>query len=374
MTYIPTLRAALTAFSVALATTATPLLANPFAPGWVLEADASALRFTSVKNGSVTETSSFATYTGLIDPNGTASVNILLDSVDTKVDLRNVRMRFLFFETFKFPEATVSMQLTEEMVAGLAERRRMVMTLPFDLTMRGITRTEEAEVAITLLGEDMVSVSSYTPVTLKTQEYDLEVGRGKLEEAAGVTIVPQSTVSFDFVFARLPGEGGQVPVASAPAEATPAAAETATAPASGFVVATPQPTQVALETAGDFSLEECAGRFEILSRTGNIYFSTASARLRDDSRAVLDSIADIIGRCPGLKVEVSGHTDSDGSEANNQRLSERRAASVVQYLSANGAPSDRMVPVGYGESRPIVANDSAANKQRNRRIEFALGQ
>ena len=364
-----TFRAAIAALGVALAAAASPSLANPFQPGWVLEADQSALRFTSVKNGSVTETSSFATYTGIIEPSGTATVNILLDSVDTKVDLRNVRMRFLFFETFKFPEATVSLALTEDMVADLPEKRRKIMTLPFDLTMRGITRTEQAEVAITLLGDDMVSVSSATPVTLKTADYDLEVGRGKLEEAAGVTIVPQTTVSFDFVFTRLPTQGGDVPVASAPAQV---------APASGFRMATPeapvQPTPVALETAGDFSMEECVGRFEILSRTGNIYFATASARLRDDSRAVLDSIANIISRCPGLTVEVSGHTDSDGSDATNQRLSERRAASVVEYLASNGVPSDRMIPVGYGEARPIVPNDSAENKQRNRRIEFALSQ
>ncbi|MEM1430475.1 MAG: OmpA family protein [Pseudomonadota bacterium] len=369
-----TFRATIAAVGIALAAAASPSLANPFEPGWILEADSSALRFTSVKNGSVTETSSFATYTGIIDPNGAATVNILLDSVDTKVDLRNVRMRFLFFETFKFPEATVSLQLTEAMLADLPEKRRKIMSIPFSLTMRDITNSGEAELAVTLLTDDMVSVSSATPVTLKTADYDLEVGRGKLEEAAGVTIVPQTTVSFDFVFSRLPSQGGTPPVASAaPSAQAPAAAE----PASSFRVATPQPaepTQVALETSGDFSLEECAGRFEILSRTGNIYFSTASARLRTESRAVLDSIADIISRCPGLTVEVSGHTDSDGSNATNQVLSERRAASVVDYLVTNGVPSDRMIPVGYGEARPIVPNDSSANKQRNRRIEFALSQ
>ncbi|MEM6740523.1 MAG: OmpA family protein [Pseudomonadota bacterium] len=367
MRTLPTLRAGLAAVSLALATSLSPAHANPFEPGWVLEAEASALRFTSVKNGSVTETSSFATYTGGIEPNGLAKVNILLDSVDTKVDLRNVRMRFLFFETFKFPEATVTLTLTEDMVADLPEKRRKIMVLPFDLTMRGITNSHEAEVAVTLLGENMVSVSSATPVTLKTADYDLEVGRGKLEEAAGVSIVPQTTVNFDFVFMRLPSEGDTAPVASAPQIEEPQ-------PTSSFVVATPQPTQVALETSGDFSFEECVGRFEILSRTGNIYFNTASARLRDESRAVLDSIADIISRCPDLKVEVSGHTDSDGSDANNQILSERRAASVVDFLAQAGVPSERMIPVGYGEAQPIAPNDSAANKQRNRRIEFALAQ
>ena len=81
---------------------------SPFGDGWKLEGGASSLQFQSIKKGSVIETSSFATMSGAISPDGQASLKILLDSVDTKVDLRNVRMRFLFFETFQFPEANVT--------------------------------------------------------------------------------------------------------------------------------------------------------------------------------------------------------------------------------------------------------------------------
>ena len=330
-----------------------PGFANPFAPGWVLEAEQSTLRFTSIKQGAIIETSSFATYTGVIDPAGRAEIKVLTDSVDTKIDLRNVRMRFLFFETFKYPEATVTLQLREEMIADLETVRRKVLTLPFDITLLGSTRTLETEVAVTLLGEDMVSVSSNTPITIALADFNLTEGREKLEEAAGVTIVPSASVTFDFVFSRLPEAEGT---------------ETAAAATDARQLA----RLSALETQGYFSREECAGRFEILSRTGNIYFSTGSARLRAESDAVLESITDIISRCPGLVVEISGHTDSDGPNAMNQRLSERRAGSVVTYFGNKGISQERLVAVGAGEESPVAPNDTPANKQKNRRIEFRL--
>ncbi len=331
-----------------------PGFANPFAPGWVLEAEQSALRFTSIKQGSIIETSSFATYTGVIDPTGRAEIKVLTDSVDTKVDLRNVRMRFLFFETFKYPEATVSLQLQEDMLTDLEDLRRKVLKIPFDLTLLDSTRSLDAEFAVTLLSEDLVSVSSSTPITIALEDFNLNTGREKLEEAAGVTIVPSATVTFDFVFSRLPAAQSAEVLAAASTDARQLARVSA------------------LETQGDFSREECAGRFEILSRTGNIYFSTGSAQLRPESDAVLESITDIIKRCPGLEVEISGHTDSDGSNALNQRLSEQRAGSVIRYFDANGIASDRLVAVGAGEESPVAPNDTPENKQKNRRIEFRL--
>lgn len=128
----------------------------------------------------------------------------------------------------------------------------------------------------------------------------------------------------------------------------------------------------ALEPEGDFSREACVGRFEILSRTGNIYFRTGSARLQDESAALLNAVVNIVDRCPELNVMISGHTDADGGAAANQRLSEQRAASVVSYLAAAGIDGDRLRAVGYGEERPVVPNDSLANKRLNRRIEFAV--
>lgn len=72
------------------------------------------------------------------------------------------------------------------------------------------------------------------------------------------------------------------------------------------------------------------------------------------------------------KVEISGHTDSSGSDAYNQRLSERRAEAVKAYLVTQGVSADKMITVGYGESRPIASNKTSAGRTRNRRVEVKI--
>lgn len=325
---------------------------NPFDPGWVLEPEASSLRFQSVKNQSKIESSSFATITGTIEPSGLATVKILLDSVDTKVDLRNVRMRFLFFETFKFPEATITVQIDPADVTDLAQVRRKRMVLPYSISLHGISQTLEADLALTLIDDDLVAVSTNEPITLAVSDFALTEGLEKLQDAASVEIVPSTTVTFDFIFKRLSGGSDAIVTA----------------------VATPEkPASAALEAEGDFSLEACVGRFEILSRSGNIYFAPGSARLTTDSRPLLDTVADIVRRCPGLVIQVGGHTDSLGPDEANQVLSERRAASVVSYLAEKGIASGRVIPVGFGEKRPVASNDTPKGRSQNRRIEFSVG-
>ena len=113
---------------------------DPFGEGWVLDRAASRLTFQSVKNQSVVETSSFASFQGRIDAQGRAQLSIQLDSVDTGIDLRNVRMRFLFFETFKHPEAVITAQIDREAIARLAEARRMEFPLDYELDLHGLNR------------------------------------------------------------------------------------------------------------------------------------------------------------------------------------------------------------------------------------------
>jgi outer membrane protein OmpA-like peptidoglycan-associated protein/polyisoprenoid-binding protein YceI len=341
------------AFGIAAVTSAAAAQEGPFARGWTLDPAASTLSFQSVKNGSVVETSGFATYSGTIAEDGTAELRVLLDSVDTKVDLRNVRMRFLFFETFRFPEAVITTRVDPALLADLPTDRRKSLLLPFSLNMHGVGREMEAEVTVTLLGDDRVAIASGAPIMLKLEDFGMLEGMRKLEEAASVTIVPSTTVTFDFVFARN----------GSPAQPTPAAP---VAEATAVV-----PAAVALE-AETFDMEACVGRFEILSRTGNIHFTSGSARLDQSSAPLLDSIVDIINRCPDLVVKIAGHTDSDGGAAANQRLSEARAASVARYLAEKGVAADRMVSTGYGELQPVAPNDTPENKLRNRRIEFAV--
>ncbi|QOW19981.1 OmpA family protein [Lysobacter ciconiae] len=108
-----------------------------------------------------------------------------------------------------------------------------------------------------------------------------------------------------------------------------------------------------------------------------VNFEFDKSNLRPDAVSVLNEAAQILQRYPELRVEVAGHTDSKGSDAYNQALSERRASAVYDYLTSNGVDAGRLVgPNGYGESRPIAPNtnpdgsDNPAGRAENRRTEL----
>ena len=93
--------------------------------------------------------------------------------------------------------------------------------------------------------------------------------------------------------------------------------------------------------------------------------------LRPDALAILGEATEILKRYPDLRVEVAGHTDSVGTAAYNQGLSERRAKAVYDYLTSNGIDSSRLAgPVGYGLTRPIDTNETKEGRARNRRTEL----
>jgi OOP family OmpA-OmpF porin len=108
-------------------------------------------------------------------------------------------------------------------------------------------------------------------------------------------------------------------------------------------------------------------------RLENVYFDTAKASIKTESHAVLDEVAGILRKYDDLKVEVGGHTDSRGTSAYNQRLSDARARAVLDYLAAtHGLRGARFTAVGYGESDPVASNDTDANMAKNRRVEFRV--
>jgi outer membrane protein OmpA-like peptidoglycan-associated protein len=104
----------------------------------------------------------------------------------------------------------------------------------------------------------------------------------------------------------------------------------------------------------------------------NIFFEFNKTDLLPKSYAELDNIASFMLENDIKKIEISGHTDSEGSEQYNQKLSEGRAKSVVNYLVSKGIEINRMNAVGYGKSRPVETNLSDAGKAQNRRVEFTL--
>ena len=327
---------------------------SPFQNGWTLRRDASSIRFQTVKNVTKVESSTFAEFEGAIDETGAAKIIVFLDSVDTKIDLRNVRMRFLLFETFQFPKAVITAQIEPAQLSDLPSMKRKFIPLKFNVELHGVQASFDTEVSATLLNDDLVAISSTVPISIPTSAFNLDGGVKKLEEAAKVTIIPSATVSFDLVFAHNGAEAKE--------------AETNSATDSQLAASK------ALEPKGNLDVEACKGRFEILSRTDNIYFTSGSARLDARSEPLLNSIVDIISRCPELIIEVSGHTDSDGPALSNMRLSELRAAAVAQYLASKNIPKERIRNVGFGETRPVASNQTAEGKYRNRRIEFAVVQ
>lgn len=125
------------------------------------------------------------------------------------------------------------------------------------------------------------------------------------------------------------------------------------------------------EALGAFSMTEMSDgsvRFTIR----NIGFGLESAAVGAESRERVAALASYLNSHAGMSAMVEGHTDSTGSEAYNQSLSEQRAAAVAKVLTDGGVSADRVQSVGYGETRPSVSNDTRAGRIANRRVELVL--
>lgn len=109
-----------------------------------------------------------------------------------------------------------------------------------------------------------------------------------------------------------------------------------------------------------------------LNMPGNVTFALDSADLNAGFYDVLNSVSLVLNEYGQTVIEVAGHTDSTGSDAYNQQLSQRRASSVASYLSTRDVLRDRMIEVGMGEQRPIADNGTAEGRQANRRVELTL--
>lgn len=110
---------------------------------------------------------------------------------------------------------------------------------------------------------------------------------------------------------------------------------------------------------------------KILSLEG-VNFDHDKAMIKAESRPILDNAVKVLNENASVHVRVEGHTDSDGTDAYNMGLSQRRAEAVVAYLTAAGIDAGRLSAVGYGESSPVAPNDSKENKYKNRRVDLVV--
>lgn len=318
------------------------------AQNWLLNPANSKISITSVKQKTTSETHFFKTLDGSIDPSGNAIVTIDLSSLDTSIDIRNVRMRFLFFETFKFPTATVSAKLDAAEFETMAVGDTVALNQPVNVDLHGVQMDITANLVAIRVSENMVKVVSTEPIIVPATDFNLVEGVTRLSEAAGgIDIQPSGKVTFDLNF-----EGGD---SSAELLAARASVEQGRAE----------------ETTRALTPEECQNRMVVISQTRAIYFASGSARINQvESAPVLDEVAQFFNRCPSESMVIAGHTDSDGSASYNQDLSERRAAAVAEALLSRAVDAARMNTTGLGETQPVAKNATPAGKAKNRRIEF----
>ncbi|MFW5759807.1 MAG: LamG-like jellyroll fold domain-containing protein [Cyclobacteriaceae bacterium] len=107
-------------------------------------------------------------------------------------------------------------------------------------------------------------------------------------------------------------------------------------------------------------------------RMNNLFFDTGKSDLRSESFAELNRLLKLFDLFPKLKIEISGHTDSVGSDLDNQQLSEDRASAVRQYLLSRRIESENVIAKGFGEKVPVATNDTPDGRQQNRRVEFKI--
>ncbi len=110
----------------------------------------------------------------------------------------------------------------------------------------------------------------------------------------------------------------------------------------------------------------------VLSDLGGVLFATGSAELSAESKDLLADIANRINSQNLVGVKVIGYTDSVGTDASNQALSERRASSVAGFLTSQGVPADKFTTEGRGESNPVGDNATPEGRASNRRVEIAV--
>jgi outer membrane protein OmpA-like peptidoglycan-associated protein len=112
---------------------------------------------------------------------------------------------------------------------------------------------------------------------------------------------------------------------------------------------------------------------EVLSDVfDNLNFEFGKADIKKESLPYLDKLADTLNKSKDWTLEIQGHTDDKGSDDFNMKLSQNRADSVRNYLITKGVLSDIIIAKGFGESKPLVTNDSDANREKNRRVEFKI--
>jgi outer membrane protein OmpA-like peptidoglycan-associated protein len=146
----------------------------------------------------------------------------------------------------------------------------------------------------------------------------------------------------------------------------------AAAPAVDTAAKAPETPAATVVPATAEAVKNCQTDLDTIIKGKTINFETSRAVIAADSMALIDELAKSAKDCAGTVITIAGHTDSRGNDAANLRLSEERANAVVAALSAKGVPTDRMKPVGYGETKPLDPALTQEAYTKNRRTELTV--
>jgi len=179
----------------------TPAEAPPLAGAWTVDGDASHLAYVTVKAGEIAETNEFVGLSGTVTADGAATIEIDLASVDTGIDIRNERMREVFFNIAENPSATVTAQLDPAAFAGLGIGETMVQPIEAQLSLVGVEKIILTELAVTRIAENRVLAATTDPIIIDAGAYGLDGGLAQLQELAGLpSITPVTPVTFTIAF------------------------------------------------------------------------------------------------------------------------------------------------------------------------------
>lgn len=110
----------------------------------------------------------------------------------------------------------------------------------------------------------------------------------------------------------------------------------------------------------------------VVNFESKVLFGFDKYDLSPASKGTIRDLATILNKYPDTNLTIEGHTDSQGAEAYNQTLSEKRAASVSDYLKLQGVTAMRLTSIGYGETKPVASNETEAGRSENRRVTFII--
>ena len=167
---------------------------------WELDSERSQFTFISVKNASMGESHTFSSLTGSVGQDGSASVKIELDSVETAIPIRNERMREMLFETGSFPAATI-LGNVEPSIIRQADSAPTLATVPLTVELHGNSATYDAAMLVTRAEDGSLHVSTREPIVVDAGDFDLGAGVTALKEVAGLASISTSVpVSAYLVF------------------------------------------------------------------------------------------------------------------------------------------------------------------------------